>query len=57
MIVVLVLVMPVAVLASMTLLAGLLGGMVGRSSDLDNTTADGEPNEHLALSRENPYSS
>lgn len=55
MIVVLVVVMPVAVLASMTLLAGLLGGMVGRSSDLDNTAADGEPNEHLVLSKTNPY--
>ncbi len=56
MIVVLVIVMPVAVLLSMTVLAGLLGSLVGRSSDADNTTDDGEPNEHLALSQENPYS-
>ncbi len=47
--------MPVAVLMSMAALAGLLGGLIGRASDLDNVDEDGEPNEYLALSRTNPY--
>ena len=54
-IVVLVIVMPVGVLMSMAGLAGLLGGLIGRNSDLDNVTEDGEPNEYLALSESNPY--
>ena len=54
-IVLLVIVMPVGVLMSMAGLAGLFGGLIGRKSDLDNLTDDGEPNEHLALSDANPY--
>ena len=55
MIVVLIIVMPVGVLMSMGVLAGALGGLVGRKSDLDNVTDDGEPNEYLALANTNPY--
>ncbi len=55
MIVVLVVVMPVGVLISTTALAGVLGSLVGRSSDLDNLTDDGEPNEYLALANTNHY--
>ena len=54
-VVLLVVAMPVAVLMSMAALAGLLGGLIGRASDLDNVDEDGEPNEYLALSRTNPY--
>ena len=54
-IVVLVIVMPVGVLMSMAGLAGVIGGLIGRNSDLDNTGEDGEPNEYLALSEQNPY--
>lgn len=54
-VVLLVVVMPVAVLMSMAALAGVLGGLIGRASDLDNVDDDGEPNEYLALSRTNPY--
>ena len=52
---VLVIVMPVAILMSMTALAAALGGVLGRDRDLDNLTDDGEPNEHLALADANPY--
>ena len=55
MIVLLVIVMPVGVLMSMVGLAGVLGGLVGRNSDLDNVTDEGEPNEYLALANTNPY--
>ncbi len=55
MIVVLVVVMPVGVLISATALAGVLGSLVGRSSDLANTADDGEPNEYLALAHTNHY--
>ena len=54
-IVVLVIVMPVGVLMSMAGLAGVLGSLIGRNSDLDNLTEDGEPNEYLQLSDQNPY--
>lgn len=54
-IVVLVIVMPVGVLLSMTGLAGVIGALIGRNSDLDNVTEDGEPNEYLQLSESNPY--
>jgi hypothetical protein len=54
-VVVLVIVMPVGILISMVGLAGLLGGLIGRDRDLDNMTADGEPNEYLTLSDANPY--
>ncbi len=54
-IVVLVIAMPVAVLMSMTALAGIIGGLIGRNSDLDNVDDDGEPNEYLKLSESNPY--
>ena len=54
-IVVLVIVMPVGVLMSMAGLAGVLGSLIGRNSDLDNLTEDGEPNEYLQLSDKNPY--
>lgn len=54
-IVVLLVVMPVGVLMSMVPLAGLLGSLLGRKSDRDNTTEDGEPNEYLALAEANPY--
>ncbi len=54
-IVLLVIVMPVGTLMSMVGLAGVLGGLVGRNSDLDNVTDDGEPNEYLALANANPY--
>lgn len=54
-VVLLVVAMPVAVLMGMAALAGLLGGLIGRASDLDNLSDDGEPNEYLALSRTNPY--
>ena len=54
-IVVLVIAMPVGVLLSMTALAGILGGLIGRNSDLDNIDDDGEPNEYLQLSDANPY--
>lgn len=54
-VVVLVIVMPVGILMSMVGLAGVLGGLVGRDRDLDNVTAEGEPNEYLALSDANPY--
>ena len=54
-IVVLVIAMPVGVLLSMTALAGVFGGLIGRNSDLDNVDDDGEPNEYLQLSDANPY--
>ena len=54
-IVVLVIVMPVGVLMSMAGLAGVIGTLIGRNSDLDNVGEDGEPNEYLALSEKNPY--
>ena len=54
-IVVLVIAMPVGVLLSMTALAGILGGLIGRNSDLNNVDDDGEPNEYLQLSDANPY--
>ena len=54
-IVVLVIAMPVGVLLSMTALAGIFGGLIGRNSDLDNVDDDGEPNEYLQLSDANPY--
>ncbi|MEM9464332.1 MAG: hypothetical protein AAGA90_03115 [Actinomycetota bacterium] len=54
-IVVLVIVMPVGVLMSMAGLAGVIGALIGRNSDLDNLTDDGEPNEYLTLSDANPY--
>ena len=54
-IVVLVIVMPVGILMSMAGLAGLFGALVGRKSDLDNVTEDGEPNEYRVLSDANPY--
>jgi hypothetical protein len=55
MIVALVIVMPVGVLMSMGVLAGVLGSLVGGNSDLDNVTDDGEANEYLALANTNPY--
>ena len=55
MIVALVIVMPVGVLMSMGVLAGVLGSLVGGNSDLDNVTDAGEPNEYLALANTNPY--
>ena len=55
MVVMLVIVMPVGILMSMVVLAGTLGGLVGRDRDLDNVTEDGEPNEYLTLSDSNPY--
>ena len=48
-------VMPVGVLMSMAVLAGVLGTLIGRDRDLDNVTESGEPNEYLALSETNPY--
>lgn len=54
-IVVLLVVMPVGVLMSMAPLAGVLGWFIGRNSDNENLTEDGEPNEYLALSESNPY--
>ena len=54
-IVVLVIAMPVGVLLSMTALAGIFGGLIGRNSDLDNVDDDGEPNEYLQLSDANPF--
>ena len=36
-------------------LAGIIGGLIGRNSDLDNVDDDGEPNEYLQLSESNPY--
>jgi len=55
MVVLLVVVMPVGILMSMAGLAGVLGGLIGRASDLENLTEEGEPNEHLALANSNPY--
>ncbi len=55
MVVLLVVVMPVGILMSMAGLAGVLGGLIGRGSDLENLTEEGEPNEHLALANTNPY--
>ncbi|MCY4456400.1 MAG: hypothetical protein OXB90_00445 [Acidimicrobiaceae bacterium] len=55
MVLLLVLVMPVGVLLSMAVLAGVIGALIGRQSDLDNVTQDGEPNEYLELSESNPY--
>lgn len=55
MIVALVIVMPVGVLMSMVGLAGALGTLIGRNSDRNNVTDDGEPNEYLALANTNPY--
>ena len=54
-IVVLVIVMPVGILMSMAGLAGVIGSLIGRNSDLDNVTEDGDPNEYLQLSESNPY--
>ncbi len=54
-VVLLVVVFPVGMLMSMSLLAGGLGSFVGRDRDLDNVTDDGEPNEYLALSDANPW--
>ena len=55
MIVALVIAMPVGVLMSMGVLAGVLGSLVGGNSDRDNVTDDGEANEYLALANTNPY--
>ncbi|MCQ3814779.1 MAG: hypothetical protein KTU85_10255 [Acidimicrobiia bacterium] len=55
MVLLLVLVMPVGVLLSMAVFAGVIGALIGRQSDLDNVTQDGEPNEYLELSESNPY--
>ena len=44
-IVVLVIVMPVGILMSMAGLAGVIGSLIGRNSDLDNVTDDGDPND------------
>lgn len=55
MIVALVIAMPVGVLMSMGVLAGVLGSLIGGNSDLDNVTDDGEPNEYLALANTNHY--
>ena len=54
-IVVLAIVMPVGILMSMAGLAGVIGSLIGRNSDLDNVTDDGDPNEYLQLSDANPY--
>ena len=54
-IVVLVIVMPVGILMSMAGLAGVIGSLIGRNSDLDNVTDDGDPNEYLQLSDATPY--
>lgn len=54
-IVVLVIVMPVGILMSMAGLAGVIGSLIGRNSDLDNVTEDGDPNEYLQLSDASPY--
>ena len=53
-IVVLVIVMPVGILMSMAGLAGVIGSLIGRNSDLDNVTDDGDPNEYLQLSDSGP---
>ncbi len=55
MLVVLVVVMPVGILMSMTGLAGVLGALLGHSTDLANVTDEGDPNEYLALANANPY--
>ena len=54
-IVVLLVIMPVGVLMSMVPLAGILGSLIGRNSDKENMTDDGEPNEYLTLSDSDPY--
>ncbi len=54
-IVVLVIVMPVGILMSMAGLAGVIGSLIGRNSDLDNVTDDGDPHEYLQGSDANPY--
>ena len=54
-VVALVVVMPVGILTSMAGLAGLIGWLVGRDRDIENTTKDGLPNEYLELSDSNPY--
>ena len=54
-IVVLVIVMPVGILMSMAGLAGVIGSLIGRNSELDNVTEDGDPNEYLQLSDASPY--
>jgi hypothetical protein len=54
-IVVLVIAMPVGILMSMAGLAGVIGSLIGRNSDLDNVTDDGDPNEYLQLSDASPY--
>lgn len=54
-IVVLLVVLPVGVLLGMLPLAGLIGALLGRNSDAENTGEDGEPNEYLALAEANPY--
>ena len=53
--VLLVVVMPVAILISGGVGAGILGSLLKRDRDLDNRDADGSPNEYLALSEANPY--
>jgi len=54
MVVLLVVVMPVGILMSMAGLAGVLGALIGRGSDLENLTEEGEPNEYLTLANSNP---
>ena len=54
-IVVLVIVMPVGILMSMAGLAGVIGSLIGRNSELDNVTEVGDPNEYLQLSDASPY--
>ena len=54
-ILVLVIVMPVGILMSMAGLAGVIGSLIGRNSELDNVTEDGDPNEYLQLSDASPY--
>ncbi len=48
-------VMPVGVLMTMGGLAGVLGTLIGRKSDLDNVDDDGEPNEYLTISNTRHY--
>jgi len=55
-VVVLVVVIPVGVLVSNTVLAGALGYLLGRDRDLDNVDDDGEPNEYLAMADADPWS-
>lgn len=54
-VILLVIVFPVVVMLSGGALAAVLGGLIKASSDADNVSDDGQPNEYLVISRTDHY--